>query len=42
MSVSPNVSLQLTGDSIGEVGVASRLAPLVRKAHLPGLDVARS
>jgi hypothetical protein len=39
---SSNVSLQLTGDCLKEVVVASRLTDTVSEPHLPGRDVARS
>jgi hypothetical protein len=42
MSVLSNVSLQLTGDCIEELVVATRLAPFVTEHHLPVRDVARS
>jgi hypothetical protein len=38
----PNVSLQLTGDSMKEVVVAAALFRIVSELHLPRRDVARS
>jgi hypothetical protein len=38
----PNVSLQLTGDSMKEVVVAAALVPTKCNPHRPGQYVARS